>query len=110
MKKYKEKDNKNKKLFSASKVWAILNFDNCGALCCIYSNNAVCNKGGSTNKDMGHLEIWKETSSVCRNKVHVQGFVVKQVIRCGEPIESKCYNNNGTRSGIIITEDVYLLC
>ena len=52
---------------------------------------------------MGHLYI-------CINKAHVQGFLIKWVIHCGETIESQYYNKNGDRGGGIITEYVCLLC
>ena len=55
----REKDNKNKKLFSASNVWSIVNYDKFGYLCSIYSNNDIGNKEVPTNEVVLKIAIRK---------------------------------------------------
>ena len=55
----REKDNKNKKLFSASNVWSIVNYDKFGYLCSIYSNSDIGNKEVPTNEVVLKIAIRK---------------------------------------------------
>ena len=86
-----------------------MNYDKSGYICSIYSKNDIGNKEVPTNEVVLKIAIRKNRGYVCK-KSAFQGLVVKNAIRCGEPIESKYYNKNGTRDGRIITEYIIFLC
>ena len=75
----REKDNKNKKLFSTSNIWSIVNYDKFGYLCSIYSNNDIGNKEVPTNEVVLKIDIRKNRGYVCK-KSAFQGLVVKHAI------------------------------
>ena len=75
----RQKDNKNKKLFSAPNVWSIVNYDKFGYLCSIYSNNDIGNKEVPTNEVVLKIAIRKNRGNVCK-KSAFRGLVVKNAI------------------------------